>query len=538
MQCREITAGSDLDVLEIDAATYSKVEQVRELTESLRYGPARDRYKVVVLDEIHRLSRQAFDALLKIVEEPPPHLTFLFATTESEAVPATILSRCQEYRFRRVSAKTVAAHLRQVSDAEGISTSDRALRLIARAGEGSVRDSVALLDQLATFGSGAIGDGDASRLLGGLETGLFEDLLRAVLGGHAAEVSATVRQIEDNGWDPRHSYSQFLGYCRDALHLALGADPGQVDLPDEDVESLRQIANDTGYENLLRLLNQLLASEQLVRRSETTGLALEIAWLRAAELPKLVRLEELLASTPAAASAGRDAAPTPRLSAPQTSAPQPPAPSSTRRPTRPAKTSRRETSRRETSSRGVSAPPAQAAADAPAANDRDDPANGGEDAGPDPSTAEDDSPRDHDRAIPSFLDLVRRKKPSLRAHLDLAELAFSERGLDIVSAPENHLLRDALARSRTLLDEAVAAVWGPQVRWRSLEGRMSRLRADPSEATPAPSRPRPAADAPDRLHAASGHPTVQAVLDIFGGKVESVEVRKPKADAPPPAPNH
>src|SRR3954453_22635460 len=154
--CIEITRGSDIDVIEVDAATYSKVEQVRELTESLRYGPARDRYKVVVLDEIHRLSRQAFDALLKIVEEPPPHLVFIFATTEIEAVPATILSRCQEFHFRRVPAAEVVALLSGICRAEEIEASDTALRLIARAGEGSVRDAVALLDQLAPFGSGGV----------------------------------------------------------------------------------------------------------------------------------------------------------------------------------------------------------------------------------------------------------------------------------------------------------------------------------------------------------------------------------------------
>jgi len=142
MSCIEITRGSDIDVIEVDAATYSKVEQVRELTESLRYGPARDRYKVVVLDEIHRLSRQAFDALLKIVEEPPRHLVFIFATTEIDAVPATILSRCQEFNFRRVPSHDLAAYLRTITDAESITASDTALRLIARAGEGSVRDSV------------------------------------------------------------------------------------------------------------------------------------------------------------------------------------------------------------------------------------------------------------------------------------------------------------------------------------------------------------------------------------------------------------
>jgi DNA polymerase-3 subunit gamma/tau len=171
--CRDITRGADLDVIEVDAATYSKVEQVRELTESLKYGPARDRYKIVVLDEVHRLSRQAFDALLKIVEEPPSFLVFIFATTEIDAVPATILSRCQEFHFRRVPSPVLAAHLRSICEAETITASDTALRLIARAGEGSVRDSVALLDQLATFGSGTIADEDAVRLLGVIVRALF-----------------------------------------------------------------------------------------------------------------------------------------------------------------------------------------------------------------------------------------------------------------------------------------------------------------------------------------------------------------------------
>src|ERR1700674_2138863 len=315
--CIEIARGSDLDVIEVDAATYSKVEQVRELTESLRYGPARDRYKVVVLDEVHRLSRQAFDALLKIVEEPPPYLVFIFATTEIEAVPATILSRCQEFQFRRVPAPAVAALLREICDAESIQASDSALRLVARAGEGSVRDAVALLDQLATFGSGAVSDEAAVRLLGGLDIALFRRLLEAILQGDAVSVSREVRHIEDEGWDPRHVFGQFLAYCRDALHLALGADPAQVDLVLEEAQALAALARGGGYENLLRLVNQLLASEPVVRRTEMGALAIEIAWLRAAELPKLIRIEQLLAGGSLAAP------PRPAQSLP----PPPPSPS-------------------------------------------------------------------------------------------------------------------------------------------------------------------------------------------------------------------
>ena len=289
--CREITAGADLDVLEIDAATYSKVEQVRELAESLRYGPARDRYKVVVLDEVHRLSRQAFDALLKLVEEPPPRLVFIFATTEIDAVPATILSRCQEYHFRRVSSVELAAHLAEICRAESIEATPRALALVARAGEGSVRDAVALLDQLATFGNGRVDEAEAARLLGGLDLALFDRLLGAILDGDAATVSALAREVEENGWDPRQVHAHFLAYCRDALHLALGGEGAALELPGEERDALAARVGAAGYENLLRLLHHLLASEGAVRRSDASALALEIAWLRAAELPKLVRIE-------------------------------------------------------------------------------------------------------------------------------------------------------------------------------------------------------------------------------------------------------
>ncbi|MEM9290442.1 MAG: DNA polymerase III subunit gamma/tau [Acidobacteriota bacterium] len=293
--CSEITTGADLDVLEIDAATYSKVEQVRELTESLRYAPTHGRYKVVILDEVHRLSRQAFDALLKIIEEPPPHLVFIFATTEIDQVPATILSRCQEFTFRRVPVTILADHLATLCEQESIDASPNVLRLIARAGEGSVRDSVALLDQLATFGSGAIRDEDASRLLGGLDAALFHNTLAAILGGDSPRVITIVRELESSGRDPRQAHSQFLNYCRDALHLRIGADPADLDLSEDERGQLLSLVETVPYEDILRLQHQLLTSETSIRHSDSGMLALEIAWLRAAELPKLAAVEHLLA---------------------------------------------------------------------------------------------------------------------------------------------------------------------------------------------------------------------------------------------------
>ncbi len=310
--CLEIMKGGDLDVIEIDAATHSGVGQVRELTESLQYGPARNRYKVVILDEIHQLSREAFDALLKIVEEPPAHLAFIFATTEIEKVPATILSRCQEFQFRRVPANPMVAHLARICEAEEIEASRAALRLIARASEGSVRDAVALLDQLATFGGGKLAEEDMGRLLGGIDAKLLSSLLEAILAGEGASVSQTIRSIEDDGADPGQVLTHFLGFLRSALHLAQGLDPEQLDLPAEAADELSRVASRAGYENLLRLLHLLLSGETVVRRADAPGLALEVALLRAAELPRLVRIEQLRdtlsTSRPAPAGAERHGA--------------------------------------------------------------------------------------------------------------------------------------------------------------------------------------------------------------------------------------
>jgi DNA polymerase III subunit gamma/tau len=490
LSCREITRGSDLDVIEVDAATYSKVEQVRDLTESLKYGPSRDRYKVVVLDEIHRLSRQAFDALLKIVEEPPAHLVFIFATTEIDAVPATILSRCQEFHFRRVPSQQLATYLRTICQAEAIAASDTALRLIARAGEGSVRDSVALVDQLATFGSGAIADEDAIRLLGGLDTALFQGLLAAILQGDGAAVVGFVRRIEDEGWDPRHVYGQFLAFCRDALHLGLGGLAGdieQIDLPREEAAALAATAKAAGYENLLRLLHQLLSSEQVVRRSETGALALEIAWLRAAELPKLARIEDILAGTAPAGGEG----PRPPRQAPPPAAPRPASRSAVP---------------------GAPAPPAPLAAPAPQAPPPA-PVAGPTTPAAKAANALPAVPPPPVQPLQSFLEAVSLRKAPFAALLAAAELEVGERELRIAVPPEETILLSRLQQAvyRQVIDDAVAAVWGNGFAWRSVAG-AAKKRAEPAAAALAAERDR-----------AAENPHVQAVLDIFGGKVETVE---------------
>ena len=477
--CTEITAGSDLDVIEVDAATYSKVEQVRELTESLKYGPARDRYKVVVIDEIHRLSRQAFDALLKIVEEPPPHLVFIFATTEIDTVPATILSRCQEFHFRRVRPAILAEHLRKLADDEGIEVGDAALRMLARAGEGSVRDAVALLDQMATFGSGKIADEEAARILGGVDSAVRHRLLEAILRGQSPDVSALVGEIEQEGWDPRHVYREFLVFCRDALHLALEVPEEEVDLPQDDTERLGALAKEFGYENLLRLLHHLLNSEGAVRRSEAGILALEIAWLRAAELPKLTRIETLLGGGNLPKLPGSNLEePTPVRSPSGESAP----------------------SASDTEARPTRKPQAKpASSEVPEA--RAEP-------GPDEALQEESSSSGNE--IRQFLDLVSQRKQPLAAHLEGAErLAYSDGEVVIYSQPNDTWLSNALGRKSncSILDECSKAVWGEASKWRLRESKVAAVSVTPNDTKPDP---------------ALAHPTVQTALDIFGGTAQTV----------------
>jgi DNA polymerase-3 subunit gamma/tau len=528
--CAELGSGSSLDILEIDAATHSKVEQVRELTENLRYKPVHGRYKIVVLDEVHRLSRQAFDALLKIIEEPPPHLVFIFATTELESVPATILSRCQEFNFRRVPRQVLVEHLRQMAERENIAVADKALRLIARAGEGSVRDAVALLDQLATYGSGKIEDNEASRILGGVDAALHHRLLAAIIAGDRAGVVAVVREIEEQGWDPRHVYGEFLAYGRDALHLALGGSVDEVELPDEEAEAAALLGREAGYENVLRLLQLLLAGEEMVRRSEAGLLAIEIAWLRGAELPRLTRIETLLGGAQPAPAAEGSSSPPPERSTSGGSAAAPggaeaaaetggaPAPSAAPGQSEPA---------------SVPGPPPSPAAPAetepspeptpePMAEPAARPVSGTA-----PKPAGEATPAAAAHGIEEFLGLIGRRRQVIAAHLgDVESLVFEGDCLTVVTRPGDDWLEQALRRNanRGAFESCLESAFGAGARWRIESGSGAGTAA---EAGGAPADTEEPATARPTAEEALTNPTVQAALDIFGGTVEAVDQAQP-----------
>src|SRR5579885_3490947 len=201
--CRAIAESRFVDVQEMDAASRTGIDDIREIIEGVRYAPAAARYKVYIIDEVHMLSKQAFNGLLKTLEEPPPHVKFIFATTEIRKVPVTVLSRCQRFDLRRIETPELAAHLKKIAEQEKVSIEDDALALIARAAEGSVRDSLSLLDQAIAHGEeGAITALSIREMLGLADRGRVLDLFEKLMGGKVAEALADVQALYDAGADP------------------------------------------------------------------------------------------------------------------------------------------------------------------------------------------------------------------------------------------------------------------------------------------------------------------------------------------------
>lgn len=296
--CVEIAEGRDIDVLEIDAATHTGVDNVREvIIEGLSIAPVRNRYKVFIIDEVHMLSSSSFNALLKSIEEPPPHVVFMMATTELHKIPDTVLSRAQVYEFRTISAKTVAERLRFVADAEGMTIPDDALMLLARAGEGSMRDSLSALDQVRAFAGDAITTEDVVGVLGLVGRDLVLDMLQAVVDEDAAAAFTLVERGIERGYDLRLLCRELGRATRDLLILSV--DPARA--ADADVagenerERLLALAGRCSREDLIRAFDLLTRAEQEIRLSDQPRYNLEMALVRLIYLRKLTPLADLIA---------------------------------------------------------------------------------------------------------------------------------------------------------------------------------------------------------------------------------------------------
>ncbi len=295
--CKEITDGTSLDVREIDGASNRGIDEIRELRENIKFAPAAARYKIYIIDEVHMLTREAFNALLKTLEEPPSHVKFIFATTENHKVPATILSRCQCYDFRRISLREIAGNLQKVAEAEKIQISEAALSWIAEAGDGSMRDAQSIFDQVISYAGLDISDADVEDILGLVDRRYLLRLSEAVLQRDAGACLIILEEAYLAGLDMRQFYQMMLKHFRNMLLVKIAGDgSSSFDINAEQIEALKKQVKNSTRETLQRYLEILMGEEDSFRRSQETRLKLETIIVRMAYLEPVIPLGEIIST--------------------------------------------------------------------------------------------------------------------------------------------------------------------------------------------------------------------------------------------------
>jgi len=286
--CKEIQAQSSLNVMEIDAASNNGVDNVREIIDAVQYSPANGKYKVFIVDEVHMLSAAAFNALLKTLEEPPSYVIFIFATTEVHKIPITILSRCQRYDFKRITIDTIASQLRYLVDEENIEADDKALRYIAKAADGSMRDGVSLLDRCIAF---CIGEKltyeRVLEVLGAMDTGIFYDLLQAIVKGDVRSALYVIEKVTNAGRELTWFVNEFIWYLRNLLIVSTVTSDEQMsmmeDMMDMSGDSLKQLkeqADSLVDGNVVRYIRVLSELEVSLRHSGQKRILTEVAFIK------------------------------------------------------------------------------------------------------------------------------------------------------------------------------------------------------------------------------------------------------------------
>ncbi len=318
--CREIEAGNSVDVIEIDAASNRGINEMRELRESIKYRPARDRYKIFIIDEAHQITNEAFNALLKTLEEPPEWVVFVLCTTEAHKIPTTIASRCQQFAFRSVEFDLVIERMRWICEREGIEAEPEALAVLAQAGEGSVRDSLSALDQAIACCGKKLTGAEVRELLGMFSLESLHQVTEALQRGDSKRMLEIVQELERNGRNLQHFCRELARYFRNLLVVKV-AGPGTRLVPaaQEEQKRLAEIASGFSEEDLTRYLQLTLDLFRDLQFALQPRLHLEIGLLRLVHAGRLVSIEEALAAVgggaaPAASSGGGTRAPAGRRS--------------------------------------------------------------------------------------------------------------------------------------------------------------------------------------------------------------------------------
>ena len=325
--CREIAEGRSLDVIEFDAASNTQVDKVRDLIlDRVNYAPAHSPYKIYLVDEIHMLSPGSFNALLKTLEEPPPHVKFLFATTDVQKVPTTILSRCQRFDLKRIPTATIAKHLLFIAKNEGISLESAAAEAVARGAEGGLRDAESMLDQLVAFCGEKIAEADVLNIFGFTGTQTVSHLCETILGGDASAALAAVHEQEEAGKDLARLMSDIISHLRNLLVLKANPDGLGDEFMPEAVAVLQRQAESVPMEKVLDLIEQFAAAEGRMKWAPNKKMHFEVATIRAIQTLQSATLSEVLdeltalrggqapaiQAKPSPSSASRPASPAPR----------------------------------------------------------------------------------------------------------------------------------------------------------------------------------------------------------------------------------
>ncbi len=305
--CTEIRAGNSVDVIEIDAATNRGIDEIRELREGTRYRPARDRFKIYILDEAHQITDAAFNALLKTLEEPPGHVVFMLATTQPEDIPQTIRSRCQHFSFRAVGFEEILNQLKDLSGRENIEADEDALALLAEAGDGSMRDALSILDQAIASATGRLTADQVRDLVGAAPSGVLEEVMQAVAQGSSEVVLRLVDKLISEGHSPTHFARQMVRFLRNAVVARVaGADSSLLQISSDERRRVARIAELFEEEDLARHLQIMLRTHGELGYRQEQRFHLELGLLKMAHAQRLLPIEQLLSDV-AGAGAPRPA---------------------------------------------------------------------------------------------------------------------------------------------------------------------------------------------------------------------------------------
>jgi len=497
--CADFVAGAPVDVMEIDAASNTGVDDIRTLRENVKYSPARGRFKVYIVDEVHMLSGPAFNAFLKTLEEPPPHVVFILATTDPKKIPATVLSRCQRFDFKPISPESLTASLGAILDKEGVPFEPSALPLLVRASEGSLRDALSLLDTAIAYGEGKLDEASVAQLLGASSPVHVRAFVEALLAREGGAALGAIDRAAEAGED-------LLGLCREVVEVArrllvLKAAPS-ANLPDltaAEAAALRSAAAPVSVDEVIYLLRAFLDADAEMRRSPHPRVELEIAAVRVTRRPEpqmldtlLAKVEDALAQFRAGAPA---AAPAPRAAIVQDSllapAPPTPGPAPSPRPVAPAATPVSPPERGRPDPGSMREPPAP---------ERVDPRR--EDPVPGPTG-------DLEESWQRVIAEVMKKKALVGSVLQGATPLGVESGVLMLALTGNHFHRDRLAEpgNREVINQAV----------KQLIPGAQRFEIDAGGGASAGAGGR-----------ARNHPAVQAALNVFQGEVVAVRPRAPE----------